>query len=201
MNIHSIVMARSTDFDRIERIRKAALGLIVKNGYGGAPVAAIAKKADVAEGYLYRHYKSKQELVADLLKTRIDKIVEQLEQLLEKRSSTADIVKSMTGVWFRMAGLNATEIKFIHVLLHDYNFQISQPQREQIFDLCRRALIIGKSQQQIDEFITEEEFFYMAVVYPIEFLNMRMKNMFGKKSWDKQDELRVQTFILNTLKV
>ena len=201
MNIHSIIMARSTDLDRIERIRKAALELIVKNGYGGAPVSAIAKKAGVAEGYLYRHYKGKQELVADLLKTRIDKIVELLEELMEQGSSTAEIVTTMTSVWFKMARKNSIEIKFIHVLLHDYNFQISQVQREQIFDLCRRALIAGKLQNHIGELITEEEFFYMAVVYPIEFLNMRMKNMFGKKSWDVADEERVRTFILNTLKV
>jgi len=60
-------MPRIIDETKMLRIKEAAIELVVKNGYGGASISAIRKKAGVAEGYLYRHYNGKQDLILDLL--------------------------------------------------------------------------------------------------------------------------------------
>jgi len=54
-------MPRLVDETKMHRIKDAAIELIVKNGYGGASISSIAKKAGVAEGYLYRYYNGKQD--------------------------------------------------------------------------------------------------------------------------------------------
>jgi AcrR family transcriptional regulator len=52
-----------------ERLLRAAQELIEDGGYGAASVAAIADRAGVAAGTLYRHFDSKQELFVEVFRT------------------------------------------------------------------------------------------------------------------------------------
>ena len=52
-----------------ERLLAAAQELIEEGGYGAATVVAIAERAGVAAGTLYRHFDSKEELFVDLFRT------------------------------------------------------------------------------------------------------------------------------------
>lgn len=51
-----------------ERIVHAAHGLIAEGGYRAAAVAAVAARADVATGTVYRHFPSKSELFAEVFR-------------------------------------------------------------------------------------------------------------------------------------
>jgi AcrR family transcriptional regulator len=51
-----------------ERLLRAAQELIEEGGYGGASVAAIAERAGVAAGTLYRHFDSKEGLFVELFR-------------------------------------------------------------------------------------------------------------------------------------
>jgi AcrR family transcriptional regulator len=52
-----------------ERLLAAAQELIEEGGYGAASVAAIAERAGVAAGTLYRHFESKQELFVEVFRS------------------------------------------------------------------------------------------------------------------------------------
>jgi AcrR family transcriptional regulator len=52
-----------------ERLLQAAQALIEQGGYGAASVAAIAERAGVASGTLYRHFASKQELFVEVFRS------------------------------------------------------------------------------------------------------------------------------------
>jgi AcrR family transcriptional regulator len=52
-----------------ERLLRSAQGLIEEGGYGAASVVAIADRAGVASGTLYRHFPSKQELFVEVFRT------------------------------------------------------------------------------------------------------------------------------------
>jgi AcrR family transcriptional regulator len=52
-----------------ERLLRSAQELIEEGGYAAAPVAAIAERAGVAAGTLYRHFESKQELFVEVFRT------------------------------------------------------------------------------------------------------------------------------------
>src|SRR6202035_4497703 len=51
-----------------ERLLRSARELIEEGGYGAASVVAIADRAGVAAGTLYRHFPSKQELFAQVFR-------------------------------------------------------------------------------------------------------------------------------------
>src|SRR5262245_12265744 len=46
-----------------ERLLRAAIGIVARDGLAAATTAAIASEADVAEGTLYRHFESKDDLL------------------------------------------------------------------------------------------------------------------------------------------
>jgi AcrR family transcriptional regulator len=193
-------MARIIDEGKIQRIRKATIDLVVQNGYGGASISSIARHAGVAEGYLYRFYSSKQQLVTELLYTKVARIIDKLEILLNSYSRITEVISQLIDELFKMAADSPEEIKFIHVLMHDYNFQVSDEQRQHIKDLCKKVIRIGIGNGEINNNISPEEAYGMVIIYPIEYINLRMKGFFGSTTWTIDEQKRVAEFSINALK-
>ena len=59
-----------------ERLLAASRSLVEEGGYGAATVAAVAQRAGVATGTLYRHFASKQELFVELFRAVCDRELE-----------------------------------------------------------------------------------------------------------------------------
>jgi len=193
-------MARIIDEGKIQRIREATIELVVLNGYGGAAISSIARRAGVAEGYLYRFYKGKQELVTELLYTKVAQIIEKLEFLLNSSISINEVISQLIGELFKIATDSPEVIKFIHVLMHDYNFQVSVEQRGHIKSLVEKVIQIGIASGEVNIRISPEEAYGMVVIYPIEFINLRMKGFFGSHDWTDEEQIRVTQFSINALK-
>ena len=193
-------MARIIDEGKIERIREATIEFVVQNGYGGAAISSIARRAGVAEGYLYRFHRSKHELVTELLYSKVAQIIEKLEILLNTCPGMKEVIFGLIGEFFKMATDNPEQIKFIHVLMHDYNFQISDDQRQQIKSLCEKVVQTGIANGEINKAITAEEAYGMIVIYPLEIINLRMKGFFGNSTWTTEDQDRIAEFSINALK-
>ena len=193
-------MARLIDESKLARIHAATLALVVENGYGGASISAIAKKAGVAEGYLYRFYNSKQELVISLLYTKINHLIIRLKEFLTLYPEIKDVIKLLINEIFILAETVQDEIRFIHVLMHDYNFQISESQREEIKLLCEQVIETGVKNGELNPNLSPEEVYTMGIIYPIEFINLRIKGFFGSNSWSVDEKKKVIDFCLNSLK-
>jgi len=193
-------MARVIDEGKIERIREATIEFVVQNGYGGAAISSIARRAGVAEGYLYRFHRSKHELVTELLYSKVAQIIEKLEILLNTCPGMKEVIFGLIGEFFKMATDTPEQIKFMHVLMHDYNFQISDDQRQQIKSLCEKVVQTGIANGEINKAITAEEAYGMVVIYPLEIINLRMKGFFGNHNWTTEDQNRIAEFSINALK-
>lgn len=171
-------MARSIDETKLIRIKEAALQMIVSNGFGDASISKIAKKAGVAEGYLYSFYKSKAELIEDLLYFNVNEIADNLEGLLDTNHSINEIIEQLIRSLFEMANHSPDRIKFLYVLMNDYNFKIQEVQRERIYNLCKNVKERGLQSKEIQSGIDEEDIYLIGVAYPIQFINHRLKSFF-----------------------
>ncbi len=69
-----------------ERLLAAAREIVEEKGYGGASVVAIAERAGLASGTLYRHFSSKEELFVELFRAVCDREV----QAMRAAAETAD---------------------------------------------------------------------------------------------------------------
>ena len=63
-----------------ERLLHAARELIEEGGYGAASVVAIAERAGVAAGTLYRHFDSKEDLFVELFRAVCDREVQAMRE-------------------------------------------------------------------------------------------------------------------------
>lgn len=111
-----------------------------------------------------------------------------------------EVINELIGELFKMASDSPEEIKFIHVLMHDYNFQVSEEQRQHIKSLCERVIRIGIENGEVSGNISPEEAYGIVVIYPIEFINLRMKGFFGSTTWTTEDQNRVAEFSINAIK-
>ncbi len=71
------------------RLLQAAQELIEEGGYGAASVIAIAERAGVAAGTLYRHFSSKEELFVELFRSVCDREVRAMQSAAEKMPADA----------------------------------------------------------------------------------------------------------------
>lgn len=193
-------MARLVDEGKIKRIREATIELIVQNGYGGAAISSIARRAGVAEGYLYRFYSGKQELVTELLYSKVAGIIEKLEYLLDTCDHVNEVIGQLIEVLFQMATDSPEDLKFMDVLMHDYNFPVSEEQRRLIKNLCERVISLGIKNKEVNARITLEQAYGMIIIYPIEYINLRMKGFFGKTGWTEEDQKSIIEFVIKSIK-
>ncbi len=193
-------MARLIDHTKLENVKKSAMQLIVQKGYGGASISSIAKKAKVAEGYLYRFFKSKEELVISLLNSKLEQIADNVEEALKHSSSVEEIVSLIVRNIFCIAKKSKTDIKFMYVMMNDYNFSVHTDLRERIMNLLIEANRRGHEQNHLDENVGIDELFLFTVIYPIQFINLRLKNFFGQNEWTEQDIENLINICNKTLK-
>ena len=201
MNEHSLkIMARNIDYTKLEGVKQSAIKLIVEKGYGGASISSIAKRAKVAEGYLYRFYKGKEDLISDLLNSKINEIADNLEASIKRSQSFDEIIELLIRGIFKIARKSANDIKFIYVMMNDYSFSVHSNIKERIRILCKEANDKGRELGQLDGLIGVDELYIFAVIYPIQFINLRLKSFFGTNKWTEEDIERVIKICNKTLK-
>jgi AcrR family transcriptional regulator len=81
-----------------QRLLRAAQELIDDGGYGAASVVAIAERAGVAAGTLYRHFSSKEELVVELFRVVCDREVEAMRAAAEAMAPASPYVDRLETV-------------------------------------------------------------------------------------------------------
>jgi TetR/AcrR family transcriptional regulator, repressor of fatR-cypB operon len=193
-------MAKIVDESKLLRIKEAAIELVVQMGYGGASISSIARQADVAVGYLYRFYGSKYDLVSDLLDDKIKEITGQLEAMMPQCSTIQQVITPLVNYYFHLAQHQPHHIRFIYTLINDYRFSILPDQHQRIHGLCRKLLLIGQKTGEIATAFTAEEIYLMTVIYPVEFINVRFKQLFSDQVLSEEDKERVVYLCLGALK-
>jgi AcrR family transcriptional regulator len=88
--------------ERKHQILEAALHVFAKDGYQGASMAAVAKKAKVSKGLIYNYFNSKEEILISLVVDVFDEVMDQLDlnlgEPLTKESFIQVIEKSVDEV-------------------------------------------------------------------------------------------------------
>ena len=137
------------------------------------------------------YYKGKTELVDDLLFSNLNDLINKLEQFLDDMHSVKEIFEQLIRALFEIANKQPERVKFLFVLMHDYNFTIQENQRKRILDLCGSVKNKGILTNEINKSIDEEDIFLLGFTYPIEFINLRFKRVFHKSSLGEKEIQKV----------
>lgn len=192
-------MARIVDESKLERVHEAAMSLIVSKGYGGASISSIAKVAKVSEGYLYRFYLGKEELVNVLLNTKIKEITEIIETYLDKHENALTVINKLLTSISDLGFNNPTQMKFLYVMLGSYNFSISDNIKSFLIQICSRIKELAVEQKLISAELEIDHFFNMIFIYPIQYINLRLKDFSRSGGFTERDRDSLIDFVMNTL--
>jgi len=195
-------MARITDPTKLERIKKATMELVVKYGYGGTSIGAIAKKAGVSTGYLYRHYNSKGDLIKDLIDTNFEIFEEKLCRTVDEKGTLWDIIFSFTNMLFHMSINNPINAKFLCTLVFDQNYEVKKRRDtdERVKKLVNSILELGVKNDEINPETTVEE--VMFILFPIIFsyILVNINSNHSEESFGEKQARRITEICINAMK-
>lgn len=105
--------------DTRHRIETAALRLFVERGADGTSIRDIAGAAKVAEGALYRHYASKDALVAKLFAANYARFAAELEEAQRAEGIGKAKVRAMVAAFYRFFDADPVLFRFLLFVQHD----------------------------------------------------------------------------------
>jgi len=84
-----------------DRILSAALAIVAEHGYAGCSVAAVARRAGVATGSVYRHFPAKADLVTEVFRTaaqrEVDAVTRAAALELTAAEGVAAVIETFAG--------------------------------------------------------------------------------------------------------
>ena len=194
-------MARKIDEDKIGRIKKATMQTIVENGIEATTIAMIAKKAQVSGGYLYRTYAGKQDLINELYSDKAEAIYKELAFLLAlNQTSMKPFLSSFIQnrvVYFLNEPVAS---KFYYQLLHNDNFTVSNEIIKKSVVLIEQIKKIGVQSGEISKDVSLYHLYYHLFIYPVDFINMKRKEIFDSQIVTIADVENLTENILKILK-
>lgn len=104
--------------DTRQRIETEALRLFVDRGADGTAVRDIAQAARVAEGALYRHYESKDALVAHLFASNYTRFASELDAAQRAEGTGKGKVRAMVEAFFRFFDADPVLFRFLLFVQH-----------------------------------------------------------------------------------
>lgn len=203
MNIHLLIkereMARQIDERKLEAIKKATVEIVVSEGITGASISKIAQKANVSTGYLYRFYKGKRELLETLFEERFEIIHNLLLHEIERQKTVKGIVSIFVERVYGIANNEPQMISFISKLLSDFSFDLPKQFKENVSKICKKVIEIGSETQEINPKINDEVLYIIIVGGMLNFVNIRLRTIFEKKSFEQEDIDHTIELLLKTL--
>jgi AcrR family transcriptional regulator len=101
------------------RLRTAALELFVEQGVAETTTRDLAKKAGIAEGTIYRHFESKDELVRDLFQDHYVRFGTELNRIQAETPGGIDAkLRAMIGFMCRLYDEEPTLYRFLLLVQH-----------------------------------------------------------------------------------
>lgn len=101
-----------------ELISQTALALFVERGITETTVRDIARAAGVAEGTLYRHYESKDELAWELFSHNFKHFAKELQELQEQHGTLRDKLAAMIRQFCRFYDENPVLFNYLLLAQH-----------------------------------------------------------------------------------
>jgi AcrR family transcriptional regulator len=152
-----VIAARSPRGDATrERLLQAAVDLLEAGGYSAASVAAVASRAGVATGSLYRHFPSKASLFVEVFRTVAE---HELEEMREAGAGSESVVEKLDAVIACFAGGALDRPRLAWALGYEpvdpavdaERLAYRQTYRERLAELLRKGISAGEIPEQDPE--------------------------------------------------
>ena len=193
-------MTRHKDLDKLDSVKCAAIKVIVEKGYYGATISQIAKEAKVSDGYLYRHYANKAELVQALFVENMNTYHDLIFESISKNEKVADVLLSSFQFLAGTIAEAPEVIAFIFIMDHDHSFDFPDIVSKNFEEIGQKIWAKGIQTGEINNKRSVEEVIAVTFGIPIKMLEMRRKNIISNKALSEHDIESMVEICLKALK-
>lgn len=192
-------MAKSIDTSKLERIKDATVELVVSHGYNSASVSLIAKRAGVADGYLYRFYPSKYDLVSDIFKSKVEQLADVLDDLYSQKDTLREVVYQFVAHIINRAKESPIQTKFLFMLIHDYTFEIDKGVALRLKETFEKLVQKGQQNGEINADVTSEDLYVLVIGQSLLYIDSRFRKHFGNEVLESNMAERVANVCLKAI--
>ena len=200
MNEYSLIIMRETDLKKLYQVKKNALKAIVDKGYHGATISYIAKQAGVSDGYLYRHYSNKNELVIELFKETMGYFHTLIFELINTETKISEILKKSFQFLADTSAETPEITAFIFIMDHDHNFDFPNEIKENFVKIGQQIWAKGIQTGEINNKRNVEDVLTITFGVPVKMLEMRRKGIISDKPLSLSDIENMVEMCLKALK-
>ena len=118
MNEYSFIMRDGSK--TLTLIDRTALRLFARKGIKETTIKDIAKSAKIAEGTMYRHYRSKDELAEHLFMENYADLGRELDRAQAKETTTRSKLYALIGHFSELYDKDPTAINYLFLTRHGY---------------------------------------------------------------------------------
>lgn len=194
-------MSRIAEPQKMENIKKATMAALIEYGYGGMTIESISKKAGVSPGYIYRYYKSKEELVQVLVDSEMDEIINSFISDINSSSTLYEAGYKTIEKLFMKANQEPLLAKFTAAVVMDYKIPSKDKadNYQSILALAKKLIGLGLKTDEINSSTTEMEVIVVSFTIPFRYLSMSLEINESKK-FTPEEVKRVTEICINALK-
>ncbi|WP_368491107.1 TetR/AcrR family transcriptional regulator [Clostridium sp. BJN0013] len=194
-------MARIADPEKMDSIKRAVMECVIDYGYAGVSTALICKKAGVSPGYLYRYYDSKEELVQELVDSKIGVIVNDFISDIDSSDTMYEAGYKTIRKLFMNANKEPMLAKFSASIVMDLRI----PTKEKfnkfsgVLNLAKKCIELGKKTGEIKSNITTTEVLIVSFTIPFRYLSFSLE-LENDKKFTEEEAKRIAKICVNALK-
>jgi AcrR family transcriptional regulator len=122
---------------RRDEILTVAKAQIAQRGYTAASMRDIAEAAGLLAGSLYSHFRSKAELVRDIVTRFYDELIPAQRAIVESAAPGAEKFRAMVGVVYEVCSRHRDELTILH---YDWQVLSSLPELSDVRDQSLETL-------------------------------------------------------------
>jgi len=148
--MHWLFEAKKRD-TKLPQLIRAAVKLFVEQGIDATTTKQIAEAADVAEGTLYRHFRSKEEMASTVFLTHLEAFSREADKAAAPLSHTKDKIHALVLCYFAFFEAERTLFEYIlaseHRELKKYPVTFRQPLHV-LMDILEQGVAKGEIPEQ-----------------------------------------------------
>jgi len=191
---------RPVNLSKLDGVKFAAIKTIARVGYASATVAMIAKEAGVSDGYLYRHYANKAELVKSLFVENMNIYHNHIFGLLESERKISKIIEGSFRFMVETYTHVPEMIAFIFLMDHDHNFNLPKEVGKSFYTIGEKIKEIGHKSGEISKDRDIEDIIMVVFGLPVKLVELRRKGIVTNKPFSEKDIQNMVNITLNALK-
>ncbi len=171
---------RIADESKLERVKEATIRIIVEKGYHGTTISKIASLAGVSDGYLYRHYKNKSELVRELFIENKRDFHRRILGFIESSATVREMLERSCQFIRKTVTEKPEIIKFYSLLAHDYSFDFPEVIRIEIVLIGEKIYQKGVITGEVNKSTKVEEIILSFFGFQAKLVDFYEKRIIGE---------------------